>query len=162
MEFLKLLNTNEIVVQILSFLLLFFLLRAFAWNRLLKLLDARRERIASEFKRIEDEKAAIEKIKGEYNDRLKSIEEAARAKLSEAVIDAEKLRGELKEDARQEAQKIIDSARLQTEYEFKKAKEQLESEITELVLTATERLLEEKITREKDASLVKEFLKELG
>ena len=47
MELLKLLSTSEIVAQILGFLLLFFLLRAFAWKRLLALLDERKARISS-------------------------------------------------------------------------------------------------------------------
>ena len=41
-ELLKLLSGSEIVAQIISFLLLFFLLRAFAWKRFLAVLDARR------------------------------------------------------------------------------------------------------------------------
>ena len=66
MELLKLLSTSEIVAQILGFLLLFFLLRAFAWKRLLALLDERKARISSEFQKIEETKAALERIKTDY------------------------------------------------------------------------------------------------
>ena len=58
MDLLKLLTAKEIVAQIISFLLLMALLRVFAWKKLLNLLDERRARIASEFKKIEDTQAA--------------------------------------------------------------------------------------------------------
>ncbi len=48
MELLKLLSTNEIVAQVLSFLILLFLLRKFAWKKILKILDERKEKIALE------------------------------------------------------------------------------------------------------------------
>jgi len=50
MELLKLLSANEIVAQIISFLLVFTLLRIFVWKHFLKILDDRRDRIASELK----------------------------------------------------------------------------------------------------------------
>ena len=62
MEILKLLSANEIVAQILSFLLLLAILRIFAWKRLLKLLDDRRESIALEFRKIEDAQSAATRL----------------------------------------------------------------------------------------------------
>ena len=74
MELLRLLTANEIVAQIISFLLLMAILRVFAWKKLLKLLDDRRERIASEFKKIEDTQAAVERMRVDYDKNLAGIE----------------------------------------------------------------------------------------
>ncbi len=158
MELLKLLTTSEIVAQTISFLILFFILRAFAWKRILKLLDTRKERIASEFKRIEEDQKAVDKARAEYEEKLKTIEITARAKLAQAVIDAEKIKQELKEDARQEARKIIEHAQGDIHLEIIKAKEVLKDEITDLVLDATEHLLEEKMTEKEDRRVIKDFL----
>ena len=65
MELLKLLSTNEIIAQIASFLLLFIILKAFAWKRVLRILDQRAERIAAEFKSIEDSKEGVAALKSE-------------------------------------------------------------------------------------------------
>lgn len=158
MELLKLLNTNEIIAQIISFLILFFVLRAFAWKRILKLLDTRKERIASEFKRIEEDRKSTDVMRAEYEDKLKSIEASARAKMAQAVLDAEKLKQELKEDARKEARKIIEHAQSDINLEIVKAKEVLKDEITDLVLDATTHLLEEKMTEKEDRKVIKDFL----
>ena len=54
MGLLKLLNANEIAAQIITFLILLFLMKRFAWKPFFKVLDDRRERIASEFKKIDE------------------------------------------------------------------------------------------------------------
>ncbi|MDD5681425.1 MAG: hypothetical protein PHI59_09330, partial [Candidatus Omnitrophica bacterium] len=77
MELLKMLSANEIVAQVIGFLILLILLRAFAWKKVLGLLDKRKERIASEFNKIEEAKADIEKIRLDYDAKLASIEQAA-------------------------------------------------------------------------------------
>ena len=59
MELLKLLDTSQIVAQVISFLILFFILRILVWKRFLKALDDRRDHIAAEFKAIEDKVLAL-------------------------------------------------------------------------------------------------------
>ena len=56
MELLKMLSASEVFAQILSFFLLLFLLRKFAWKKILGLLDQRKEKITSDFKEIENNK----------------------------------------------------------------------------------------------------------
>jgi F-type H+-transporting ATPase subunit b len=133
-------------------------LRAFAWKRLLKLLEGRRERIASEFKRIEDDKAEIEKIKSQYSEKLKSIQEMARVKIEEALLEGEKIKLELKENAKKEAAKILERAKSDIRGEILKAKAGLKDEVTELVIEATEKVLEKKVSEEDDKQIVQDFI----
>ena len=56
MELLKMLSGNEIVAQILCFFLLLFLLKHFAWKKILDLLDQRKEKISSQLGEIENTK----------------------------------------------------------------------------------------------------------
>ncbi len=161
MELLKLLSANEIVAQVVSFLVLFFLLRAFAWKRILALLDERRERIASEFKKIKDEKDAAGKMKADYEEKLRSLDDAARDRIQEAVLDGKKRADGIKKAAHEEAQKIIERAKADAGFERLKAKEELKGEVIDLVLSATEHLLGEKVTEEKDRRIVKDFIEEI-
>jgi F-type H+-transporting ATPase subunit b len=161
MEFLKLLSTSEIVAQILSFLVLFILLRVFFWKRFLKLLDDRREKISSQFKEIEDQKAQIQKIKVEYEDKLKTIEASAQAKIQEAINEGRNITEEIKNNAKAEAEKILENAKKDIEHELAKAKGALKAEILDTVIRATERLLEEKITEEKDRRFVQDFVEDI-
>jgi len=161
MEFLKLLSTNEIVAQVLSFLVLLFLLRLFAWKKFLQILDERKQRISSEFQKIEDVKLEISELKADYEARLASIEETAKVKIQEAVDSGKQITEETRKNANLEAQKIIDNARLSIKYELSQAKEELKEKIIELTIKATENVIQEKLTAENDAKLVKDFLEKV-
>lgn len=161
MELLKLLSANEVVAQMLGFLLVLFLLRIFAWKKLLKLLDERRERISSEFKKIEDAQAEIAKVKTEYDAKLGAIEDSARAKIQEAISDGKRIAQEIREQAQQDARVILEKAQENIELELSKAKEELKGKIVDLTIGATERIIKEKLTEEKDKKLVSDFLEEL-
>ena len=161
MDLLKSLSTSEIVAQIISFLLLMALLRVFAWKKLLKLLDDRRARIASEFKKIEDTQAAVERMRSDYDKKLADIEAESRAKIQEAINEGKQVSQEIRENARQEARAILDKAQENIENEIAKAKHELKEKIVELTIGTTEKLLKEKITGEKDKKLASDFLDEL-
>lgn len=158
MELLKLLSANEIIAQVLGFLILLGLLRIFAWKSILGLLDKRKERIAQEFKNIEEAKADIEKLKLEYADKLASIDETAKLKIHDALNEAKVILEDSRKKGYIQAQEIIDNARSSIKYELAKAKEDLKEEIIDLTLKATESLIQEKLTEEGDKKLVKDFL----
>ncbi|MFA5147726.1 MAG: F0F1 ATP synthase subunit B [Candidatus Omnitrophota bacterium] len=161
MELLKSLSANEIVAQVVSFLLLLTLLRIFAWKKLLKLLDDRRERIASEFRKIEDAQSAVEKLRADYDKRLAGIEAESRAKIQEAVTEGKKVSQEIRENARQEARVILDKAQENIGIEITKAKQELKQKVVELTLGTAEKMLKEKITDDKDRKLAEDFLNDL-
>ncbi|MDD5166796.1 MAG: F0F1 ATP synthase subunit B [Candidatus Omnitrophica bacterium] len=158
MELLKLLSTSAIVAQIVSFLILLFLLRIFFWKQVLKLLDERKERIASEFKRIEEAKAEIERIRSGYEEKLRSIEATARIEIQEAIEEGQNAAKEIKKSAKVEAESIVNEAKAEAIRELLKAKNELKGYIADLVLDATGRLLEEEMTGEKDKRLVEDFI----
>ncbi|TBR18501.1 ATP synthase F0 subunit B [bacterium] len=161
MELLKLLSANEIVAQVLSFLILFFILRIFVWKRVLGLLDQRKERIASEFNRIEELKAQVGKLKTEYEGKLSAIEEAANRRIQEAIAEGRKINDEARKKAHEQAQEIITNAESNIKYELSKVKEELKDKIIDLTIAATESVIQEKLTPDADRKLVEDFLEKL-
>ena len=75
----------QFVVNILAFFLLLLILKKFAWGSLLKLIDERRQKIASEFELIEQTQQELAKLKADYQKQIDRIEEEARAKIQQAV-----------------------------------------------------------------------------
>jgi F-type H+-transporting ATPase subunit b len=161
MDLLKLLSANEIVAQVLGFLVLLFLLRIFAWGKILGLLDQRKERIACEFKKIEDAKLEIERLRSEYALKMGAFEEAAGFKIKEAIEEAKKITEDSRKKANEEAQAIINHAKEDIKYELAKSKEELKVQIIDLTVKATENLIREKMTGQQDERLVKDFLDNL-
>ncbi|MFA6217943.1 MAG: F0F1 ATP synthase subunit B [Candidatus Omnitrophota bacterium] len=161
MELLKLLSGSEIVAQVLSFLLLLFVLRVFAWKKILALLDQRKERIAAEFRNIEDTKLQVARIRDEYEAKLKGIEAAAKLRIQEAVVDSRKIVEDSRKKAHEEAQEIITNAQASVKYELSKAKQELKKEIVDLAIGAAENVIQERLTEAEDRKLVEDFLKRM-
>jgi F-type H+-transporting ATPase subunit b len=158
MEILNFITRNEVIAQAVSFLLLLFLLRLFAWKKVLALLDARKERISSELKSIEGTKTEVERLKSEFDQKLSKIEELASEKLREAVDRGKEIAGEVKKDAHLEAQRIIENARNNIKYELEQAKEDLKERVIELTISAAENVIQDKLTKVDEERLAKGFL----
>lgn len=151
-------SRNEIVAQILTFFLVLWLLRAFMWKRLLKLLDERRERITAELKAIEDAKDEVAGIKASYEGKIAAIEEEAKKRIHQAVDEGVKITEAVRKKAYQEAEDIIENAKAAMKQDLAAAKVELREELVNITLKAAEAVIEEKLTPEGDRKIVENFL----
>ena len=161
MELLKLLSTSEIFAQILSFLLLLALLRIFAWKRILKLLDDRKDRIASEFRKIDQARQAAEGMKSSYEEKLAGIENEAKARIREAMDESRRLADEIKAKAQKDGEEIFKEARDNIKVEIVKAREELKDQIAELSVSIAGKVIQEKLSEEDEKRLALDFLSQL-
>lgn len=161
MEILKLLSSSEIVAQIVNFLLVLFLLRMFVWRKVLSILDARRDKIVSDMKMIEETKLEVSHLKAKYDALLQAIEETAKARMREAVSLGEKSAQEIREKGRGDAERLIEEAKKEIRYELSRSRQELKDKIVELTIQATESVIQEKLTPENDRRLIEEFLKDV-
>lgn len=161
MELLKLLDTSQIIAQVISFLILFFVLRGLVWKRFLKVLDDRRERIVSEFKGIENSKAEIGGLKSDYEARLNNIDQIAKARLEEAVSEGKRIAEEIRKNANVEALQIIEKTDEAIKTELSRAREEFRDEIVDIAITAAGKVIEEKLTEVEDKKIVEDFLNRL-
>jgi F-type H+-transporting ATPase subunit b len=161
MELFKLLSGSEITAQIISFLILLILLRAFVWKRFLGILDARKERIALELKQIEATRSDIEKLRLDYSDKLKNIEDAVRIKTHEAILEGRKVADSIRNKAEEESEKILVNAKENIRIEIAKAKEELKDQIVEVSIDVAGKILEEKLSGDDERRLAEEFVKDI-
>lgn len=161
MELLKLLSTSEIVAQIISFMLLLFLLRKFMWKPFLKVIDDRREKVSSDLLKIENAQTGIAKLKKEYEDKVSDIDKAARVRIEEAISEGKRISDELREDAEKRAERIITNANEMVKGELIKAKEELKETIVDLTMKVSEKIIEEKLSEAQDKKLVEDFLNKI-
>ena len=161
MELLKMLSASEIIAQILSFFLLLFLLRHFAWKKILGLLDRRREKISFDLGEIENSKLEIARLKADYDSKITSIHQQAQAKMNEAIEEGKKINAQMRKKAHEEAQDIITDGRNQVKYEVSKAQEQLKDKIVDIALAAAKTVIQDKLTEVGDRKIVEDFIKEI-
>jgi len=155
------LSGSEILAQILSFFLLLFLLRIFAWKKILGLLDQRKEKISSEFAGIEETKRQIAQLKSDYESKIANIASLAQTKIDEAAQEAKLASVQIRKKAHEEAQDIITDARQQVKHEVSKVQEQLKEKIVDIALGAARSVIQEKLTEDGDRKIVEDFIREV-
>ena len=155
------LSIQEILTQALGFLLLLWVMKRVFWKPLLGMLDARRNRIEEAFREIESSKKEIESLRANYEARLEKIEEEARGKLQAALDEGRRIGREIQEKAREEAKDALTRSKENLSLEIAKARIELRREIAELTLLASEKLLHEKMSGEKQREKILEMIESL-
>jgi F-type H+-transporting ATPase subunit b len=149
---------QEVLTQAFGFLIVFLVLKKFAWGPLLGLLDERKETIAGEFRKVEKKQAELEAKTADYDHRISAIEDEARERIRDAVKEGERLAGEIQARAREDAKEILEKAKRTVELEIAQAKVELKEEIVALTITATEKIIKERMDDAKHRQLIDEFL----
>jgi len=161
MELLKLLDSSQLIAQVINFAILFVILRMLVWKRFLKVLDDRKSRIASGLKEIDDAKTETAKLKAYYETHLDKIDQIAKARLEEAVSEGRRIAEEIRTNANAEALKIIEKADEAIRGELSRAREDLRDDIVDIAISAAEKVVEEKLTENEDKKIVEDFLNKL-
>jgi F-type H+-transporting ATPase subunit b len=151
----------ELLTQIVGFLLAVWILKLFAWKPLLAMLEQRRARIKSDLDEAEQIKKQSAEIMAEYQRQLKEIDQIARAKIQEAISDGNRVASEIRDQSRIEAKDIISKAREDLSRDVAKAKVELRNDMVKMAITATEKVIAEKLNDEKHRQLINRFLDEV-
>lgn len=148
------------VIQLVTFVLAYLVLRHYAFGPILKILRERRETIEQGVKLGEDmqrEKVAFEakvsKVLHEARQEADGIIAGAHETAKQNIREAE-------EKARTKAAGIVAEAEDRIAQEAARIRQQLEKELVGLVAEATEAVLEEKVDQKKDTQLIERALKE--
>jgi F-type H+-transporting ATPase subunit b len=148
----------QVITHIIGFLITVWLLKKFAWKPLLSMMDERRQKIKDEFQRIDDERAKALQFKSEYEEKLKNIEAERRQKIAEAVNEANRTASEIKSDAQAEARGIVARTSEQLDRDIARAKVQLKEDMISITMSATEKILHEKLDENKERVLIDKFI----
>ena len=154
-------NVGNAVWTLTSFVIVVVVLGKFAWGPILKLLQDREEfihRAVAEAKR--DRLEAEARLK-EYTDKLQAARGEAAAMVQDARRDAERLRAELREKARAEADTIVRNAERQIQLETARALQQIRHEAADLSVMIASKLIQRNLSKEDNERLIEDALKQV-
>ena len=152
----------QFVVNIMAFLLLLAILKKFAWGKLLKLIDERREKIVAEFRGIDQAKEELEKLKVEYQQHLERIEEEARGKIQQAISEGRRIEMEIEEDARAHARATLEKTKEAVVLEVAKARVELKEQVVDLAIQVSHKVLQKHLDEETDQRMIEAFIQEIN
>jgi F-type H+-transporting ATPase subunit b len=158
----NLVDIPQVATQILGFLLMVWILRRYAWGPLLGMLEARREKIAGDFREADRLKGEAMDLKAKYDAEIRTIDAQARQKIMEAVTEGQRVAAEIKAQAQRDAATRLERAADEIERDREKAKEIVKGQIIDLTLRAAEKILRQKLDDPNQRKLIGEFIDEVG
>jgi F-type H+-transporting ATPase subunit b len=146
---------------IVTFLVLLALLAKFAWRPLLQALAEREEAIRKSLAEAEQARQELERLNQESEAIVRQARGEAEAIVGASRAGAERLRTELRDKARVEAEGILKNAERQIQLETARALEQIRNEAADLSVAIASKIIQKNITREDNERLIDDALKQL-
>jgi len=156
------LQWKALLTQAVGFLIVLWLLRKYAWGKLLAFTEKRRETIAAEFAGIEKSKVDVDGLRRKFEEELAGIETTRRARIQEAVGEAHHIAGEIRDEARKEAIGMRVKATEDINLDMDKANVAFRDQMVSAVITATEKLIHTRLDDAQHKKLINQFLDEVG
>jgi len=153
---------GELIWGILSFAVLFFLLRRFAFPAVKQAMKDRTERIRSEIEAAEKAKTDAESVKEDYERRLADAKNEAGRIMEEARQDADAYRNQQREAVEAEIGEMRERARAEIEASKNQALADLRGEVADIALAAAEQVVEQSLDRDTNVALVERYIDQLA
>lgn len=154
------LNWQAFLFQLITFVIVLLVLRKFVFGRLVATLEARRQAVEQSL----EHAAQTEKKLHSAESDIAALLTAARTNADEIIADSHKEAAKLLEAAEAKAaaraERMAADAKAQLAVEVQKARQALKAETAQLVATATEQMLQQKMTAAQDTALIAKALKQ--
>jgi len=148
---------------LLAFIIVFVVLRKFAWGPILNSLNEREKIIAGSLETAERVKREMAQLKSENEELLAKAREERGAMLKEARETKDKIINEAKEQAKVEASKIIVDAQQAINVQKMAALTDVKNQVGKLVIEVTEKLLRRQLaTPEAQEAHIKGLVEEVN
>jgi F-type H+-transporting ATPase subunit b len=148
--------------SVVIFSLFFLLLAKFAWKPILNAVKARDEMIKGSLASAEKARKEMLKLQSDNEAILRKAREEREVILKEAREVRDKLIAEAKGKATEEAEKIVEKAKVGIEREKTKALSEIHEQVTFLSVDIASKLLGEKLQKTKEQEkLINKYLKDI-
>lgn len=153
------LNLKDFIIQLVTFLLVFLILRKWVIPKLAATMNTRQQTLE---KSLENAKATEEAL-ARAEARAEEILSKARAQADEAIAEAKDAGTDIVAKAEtaagERAELIVREAESRLNEEREKLRAELRAELADLVADATEKIIHEKLNEKRDMSLIERAIK---
>ena len=154
-------NPGLIIWTIATFICLILVLAKFAWKPLLNALGEREGKIRSALEEADRARTEAAEMIKQNEKNLSRAEEEYQKMIREGKALAEKMKEEIVTKAKQQAQQELKHAAEEIQRNVDAAKLQLRTEIADLAIKTTEKILEESLDQNKQKKLIDSAMNQL-
>jgi len=153
-------NLGGLITQIVSFLVLFIILRALLYKPLLKMLDQRSIRIKDSLEAVETSKQEAARSHEEMQRQIDQAQEKSRSMIEQAKEISSRFREEELAKARKEIEEERERAQTDIQRERDTAIEELRTEFAGLAMNAAEKVVGKALDDSKHRDIIENVLSE--
>ena len=147
---------------LLSFLIVFFILKKFAWKQIIDGLNERESNIANSIASAEKVKAEMAQLKSDNESLLQSAREERANMLKEAKEIKDKMINDAKDEAKAQAAKIINDANAAIHQQKMAALTDIKNQVGKMVVEVSEKILRRELSdKAQQESYIKELAEEI-
>jgi len=155
-------NPGLIIWTTVTFIILLYLLKKFAWKPILNSLNERETFIKDSLEKAENAQQEAEELLKQNQENLAKAEEEAQKVINQGREYAETLKSQILEESKKEAKKMIEDASAEIEQKNKEAFNNLKSEIADIAVNSAEKILRENLDAEKQKKLVEKYIQDIS
>ena len=155
-------NPVTLIAQICNLFIQLFVFKKFFWDKILGILDQRREAADKEITDAQAAHAEADAIKAAYEQNMKEAKEKAEDILLNAQKTATARSEEILSQAHAQAAQIKSKASSDIEMEKKKAINDAKNEISGLAMAIAGKVVERELNTDDQSALIDRFINELG
>ena len=155
-------NIWQIVVSLLNLVILFLIVKKFLYKPIKKTLKDREEKLEEKYTEADERLENAKNTEAELNEKLSEADKEAEQIVSDATVVAERRKAEITAEAQAEADNIVRLAHAEAELERKKAQGDIKTQIVDVSLALSEKLIEREIKEEDHHNLIDSFISQIG
>jgi F-type H+-transporting ATPase subunit b len=149
---------STVAFQALNFLLLIFVLHKILYKPLLEIVKKREKKIQDGIENADKAEQMVQESGRIRQDMIKTAHAESQEIMEKARKSGEEIRSGIVDEAHKEASNIVHAGHSQVEMEKAKTAQEIKEKAADMIVTATEKVLRQKLDSDKDLQLVKESL----
>jgi F-type H+-transporting ATPase subunit b len=155
-------NLPGLIAQLVNFTILFLILRAFLWPRVVGMLDERTRRIRESMDRAAQLQQQATQAQQEFEAQIQQARQEAQEIVARALQTADRVKADAESDARKQADAIVERARAEIQLERDRAIADLRREFADVTILAAERVIKQSLDKQRHVALIEDVLAETG
>ena len=153
-------NPATLIAQIVNFIILFGLLYLVAYKPIMRMLDERSNKVKESMEQAESVREQSERAEEEVKKRLEAAGKDGQEVIARAMRTGEDARQKVQQEAKNDAEALIEKARLEIQRERDEAIDDLRREFTDLTIEAAGKVIERSLDKKAHLEIIDKVLEE--
>jgi F-type H+-transporting ATPase subunit b len=155
------LNVKSFLFQLATFVIVLLVLRRFVFPKITATLEARRQSVEESLVKAKQTEEALARAETKAQEIIHAAREQADRALADANSQARDIIQKAEAAAEVQTKRLLEESQERLSHERTQLHDELKTELTDLVIMTTEKVLRQKVNQREDSRLVERAIKEL-